>query len=140
MHVSFEECNLLAGRVVSILHGLTRTSVKMVTDNEATVRVRCSSERFQQMSLHIGQRVVAQIRADAVLLGVAGMWPGGDRWNRWTGRIVLAEPGVEVPVITFKLQGKSCTLKCTGPVVGQALRPEAWDAVTIVIDPEQVCS
>ena len=138
MHVSFEECNLLAGRVVSILHGLTRTSVKLVTDNEATLRVRCSSEHFQEMNMHIGQRVVAQIRADAVLLGAAGVWPGGYRWNRWTGRIVLVEPGAECPLITVKLQGKSCTLKCTGPVVGLTSRPEAWDAVSIVIDPEQV--
>lgn len=138
IHVSSEESNLLAGRVVSILHGLTRTSVKLVTDNEATLGVRCSSEHFQEMNMHIGQRVVAQIRADAVLLGAAGVWPGGYRWNRWTGRIVLVEPGAEVPAITVKLEGKSCTLKCTGPVVGQPLRPEAWDPVSIVIDPEQV--
>ncbi len=138
MHVSSEECNLLAGCVASILHGLTRTSVKVVTDNEATLRIRCSSESFQQMSLHIGQRVVAQIRADAVLLGMAGTWPGKDRWNRWTGRIVLVEPGAERPLMTVKLQGKSCTLKCTGPVVGQTSRPEAWNTVNIVVDPEQV--
>ncbi len=48
MPVSFEECNLLAGRVVAILHGLTRTSVKVVTDNErrsASVVPRSASNR-----------------------------------------------------------------------------------------------
>jgi molybdopterin-binding protein len=130
--------NLVAGHIGSILHGLTRTTIKVVTEDGATIRLRCPSERFQQMSLHIGQQVMAQIHANAVLLGMAGTWPGGDRWNRWTGRIVLVEPGAERPLITVKLQGKSCTLKCTGPGVGKSSRPEAWDTVNIVIDPEKV--
>jgi molybdopterin-binding protein len=129
--------NLLAGRVISILHGLTRTTIKVMTE-DAILRIRCSPERVQERSLHIGQQVVAQIHANDVLLGMAGTWPGGDRWNRWTGRIVLVDPGMSDPMITVKLQGKSCTLKSTGPVVGQTFRPEAWDAVNIVIDPEKV--
>ena len=136
--ISSDMWNLLSGRVVSTLHGLTRTTIKMMTDNDAILRIRCSSERVQERSLHIGQQVMVQIHANAVLLGMGGIWPGGDRWNRWPGRIVLVEPGAERPLITVKLQGISCTLKCTGPVAGQSFQPEAWDPVNIVIDSEKV--
>ena len=88
--------------------------------------------------MHIGQGVTAHISANAVLLGTGGIWPGRERWNRWTGRIVFVYPGLSDPMITVKLQGKSCTLTCSGPVVGLTSRPEAWDMVTIVIDPEKV--
>ena len=138
LEISSDTWNLLSGLVVSTLHGLTRTTIKVMTDNDAILKIRCSPERLQDRSLHMGQEVVAQIHTNAVLLGMAGIWPGGDRWNRWTGRIVLVEPGAERPLITVKLQGKSCTLKCTGPVVGQTFRPEAWEMVNIVIDPEKV--
>ncbi|WP_447983560.1 hypothetical protein [Nitrospira sp. Nam74] len=136
--ISSDTWNLLSGRVVSTLHGLTRTTIKVMTDDDAIFRIRCSPERVEERSLHIGQQVVAQIHVNDVLLGMGGIWPGGDRWNRWPGRIVLVEPGAERPLITVKLQGVSRTLQSTGPVVGQSFRPEAWDPVNIVIDPEKV--
>jgi molybdopterin-binding protein len=130
--------NHLAGRVISILHGLTRTTIKVMTEDEVILTTRCSSEYFQLVCVQIGQCVTAHVTADAVLLGTGGIWPGRERWNRWTGRIVLVDPGLSDPMITVKLQGKSCTLKSTGPVVGQTIRPEAWEMVNIVIDPEKV--
>jgi molybdopterin-binding protein len=130
--------NHLAGRVISILHGLTRTTVKVMTEDEAIFIVRCPSKRFEEINVRIGQQAMVQVNAHDVLLARAGRWPGKDRWNRWTGRIVLVEPGTEAPMLTVKLQGKSCMLKCTGPVLGLASRPETWDTVNIVVDPEQV--
>ncbi len=130
--------NHLAGRVISILHGLTRTTFKVMTDNEVALTIRCPSESFKEVSVHIGQCVTAHITANAILLGARGMWPGKDRWNRWTGRIVLVEPGHSAPMITVKVQGTRCTLKSTRPVAGQPVRPQAWEPVNIAIDPEHV--
>lgn len=130
--------NRLDGRVVSILCGLTRTTVKLLTEGEVVLTVRCSSENFEPMNVRIGHHMTAQINAHDVLLGTAGMSLGKERWNRWSGRIVLIGPGGSTPLITVKLQGKGCILKSTGPVVGQPLRPEAWEPVSIVIDPENV--
>jgi molybdopterin-binding protein len=138
MNRSSSVWNHLAGRVISILHGLTRTRVKLMTEDEVILTVRCPSEKFKQTSLRIGQHVIAQVNAHDVLLGTVGKWPGKERWNRWSGRIVLVNPRDSAPLITVKLQGKGCTLTSTGPVVGQPLRPEAWEAVSIVIDPENV--
>jgi len=130
--------NLITGQVVSILHGLTRATMKVTTEDHTIFRARCPSELFERASVRIGEQVTAQIPADAVLLGTAGVWPGKDRWNRWTGRIVLVEPGLSAGAITVKLYGKSWTLTSTGPIIGQPLRPQAWDPVNIVIDPERI--
>jgi hypothetical protein len=134
----FTDCNHLAGRVISILHGLMRTTIKAMTEDEVLLTARFPSEGFQQNSLHIGQHISARIAADAVLLGTGGLWPGRERWNRWNGRIVLVDPGLYAPMVTVKIQGTSCTLKSTGPVAGQPLRPESWEPVNIAIDPEHV--
>jgi molybdopterin-binding protein len=130
--------NHVDGRVISILYGLTRTTVKMMSEDEVLFTVRCPSEKFEQVNVRIGQHVTAQINAHDVLLGMAGMSFGKERWNRWSGRIVLVGPGTSSPLITVKLQGKGCTLTSVGPIIGQSLRPEAWEPVTIVIDPENV--
>ena len=137
-HLSPRVWNVVSGRVISILRGLTRTTIQVMIEDQATVRFRCASEFFEHAGFHIGQQVIARIPAEGVLLGTVGSWPGNNRWNRWGGRIVLVEPGESTPMITVKLQGKSWTLKSTGPVVGQRLRPQVWEPVNIVIDPEKV--
>ncbi len=130
--------NHVDGRVISILQGLTRTTMKLLTEDEVVLTVRCPSEKFEQMSVRVGHHATARINANDVLLGTGGTSPGKERWNRWSGRIVLVGPGTSTPLITVKLQGKGCTLTSTGPVVGHSLRPEAWEPVNIVIDPENV--
>lgn len=104
----------------------------------ATVRLRLPSDIGSLHDVRIGQRVTAKIAADAVLLGVPGTWPGKERWNRWTGRIVLVEPGPSANVITTKVHGESWTLKSSEPVLGSERRPCAWDIVTIAVDPARV--
>lgn len=130
--------NYLTGRVSSILHGLTRATVKVMTEDDVSFKVRCASDVFEEMSLRIDQPVVARINAHDVLIGMAGMWHGKERWNRWNGRIVLVNPADSDPLITAKLQGKCCTLVSTGPIIGLSLRPETWEPVSIVIDPETI--
>lgn len=130
--------NRLSGRVISILHGLTRTTVKLMIEEEIILTMRCPSKRFEPMNVRIGQHVIAQVNAHDVLLGTVGRWPGKERWNRWSGRIVLINPRDSAPLITVKLQGKGCTLTSTGPVIGQPSQPEVWEPVSIVIDPENV--
>jgi hypothetical protein len=39
--------NHLAGHIMSILHGLTQTTVKVMTEDEVIVTVRCRSESEQ---------------------------------------------------------------------------------------------
>jgi len=130
--------NYITGRVSSILHGLTRATIKVMMEDDVSFKVRCASDMFEEMNLRIDQPVVARINAHDVLLGAAGIWPGKERWNRWNGRIVLVNPADSDPLITVKLQGKSCTLVSTGPVIGHSLRPETWEPVSIVIDPETI--
>ena len=110
--------NRLDGHVVSILHGLTRTTVKLLIEDEVVLTVRCSSEQFEPMG-RVGHHVTAQLNAYDVLLGTTGTSLGKERWNRWSGRIVLVGPGSCSPLITVKLQGKGWILKSMGPVVGQ---------------------
>jgi molybdopterin-binding protein len=130
--------NHVDGRVISILYGLTRTTVKVMSEDEVILTVRCPSEKFEQVNVRIGQQVTAQVNAHNVLLGMAGMSFGKERWNRWSGRIVLVNSRDSASLITVKLQGKGCTLTSTGPVIGQSLRPEVLEPVSIVIDPENV--
>ena len=130
--------NSIAGHVISVLHGLTRTTVKIMTEDEVVLAVRYPSEKFERTGLRLGQRVVAHVNAHDVLLGREGMSFGRERWNRWNGRIVLVSSWSGSPLITVKLNGKGCTLTSVGPVMGQPLRPEAWGPVTIVVDPENV--
>lgn len=130
--------NRVAGLVESIHQGLTRTGIHLRIGQHASIRLRLPSDIDSPCDIRIGQQVVAQVAADAVLLGVPGRWPGKDRWNRWAGRIVLVEPGTASPRITVKVQGEQWTLKSLGPVLGSDRPPRTWDQVNIVVDPSRV--
>jgi molybdopterin-binding protein len=130
--------NIVSGKVESIHQGLTRTGIHVRIGQHVIIRLRLPSDIGSLHDVRIGQRVTAKIAADAVLLGVPGTWPGKERWNRWTGRIVLVEPGPSVDVVTTKVHGESWTLKSLGPVLGLERRPSAWDTVTITVDPARV--
>ena len=137
--VSLGVCaNMIAGSIVSIHHGLTRTGIRVRVGGNMTLRVRWPSEPGQEYRVQVGQRIVANIGVEAVLLGAPGIWPGAERWNRWTGRIVLVEPGMSAPMITVKAHGEPLTLKSTGPVLGLVRSPQVWNTVNIVVDPEKV--
>ncbi len=130
--------NMVSGLVESIHQGLTRTGIHVRIGQHVTIRLRLPSDIGSLHDVRIGQRVTAKIAADAVLLRVPGTWPGKERWNRWTGRIVLVESGLSADVITTKVHGESWTLKSLGPVLGLERRPSAWDTVTITADPARV--
>ena len=59
--------NHVNGRVISILYGLTRTTVKVMSEDEVIFTVRCPSEKFEQVNVRIGQHVTAQVNAHDVL-------------------------------------------------------------------------
>jgi hypothetical protein len=131
--------NLIPGSVEAISQGLTLTGIRVKVGSRALLRIRWSSESYDEPPVQIAQRIVARIPADAVLLGAIGIWPGKNRWNRWAGRIVLVEEdGATGLMITVKLRGECLTLKSPGPVIGLGRRPQTWDLVNIVVDPTRV--
>jgi molybdopterin-binding protein len=70
--------NHVDGRVISILYGLTRTTVKVMSEDDVLFTVRCPSEKFEQVNVRIGQQVTAQINAHDISLrnGWNVVWKG----------------------------------------------------------------
>jgi hypothetical protein len=102
---------------------------------DVAIRVRWSPEESR---LTFGQPVVLTIPFSGVLLGRSGCWPGKERWNRWSGRVVYVQRA-PVPIVTVKLQGHGLTLQSRAPVIGgNAAIPEVWDQVRIVVDPASI--
>jgi hypothetical protein len=130
--------NVVAGPVVAIYHGLTRTGIRMRVGERTDLRVKWPSQQGAVSDIKIGEWVIATIPAEAVRLEAGEFRQGKSRWNRWIGRIVFVKPERTAPMITVKLHGESWTLKSTGPVVGLSRRPQVWDTVNIVVDPAQV--
>jgi len=130
--------NLISGTVLSIHQGLTRTGIRIGVGEQGILRAKWPNDVGLADQVRIGKRVTVQIASTAVLLGVPGIWPGGDRWNRWAGRIVLVDPGKPHEMVTVKVFGEKWTLRSTGPVQGLDRPPQAWDSVNIVVDPAMV--
>lgn len=130
--------NVIAGPVVAIYQGFTRTGIRMRMGERTDLRVKWLSHEGAVSCVKIGQWIIAAIPADVVRCEAGEFRQGKSRWNRWIGRIVFVEPVRTAPLITVKLHGESWTLKSTGPVVGASRRPQVWDAVNIVVDPAQV--
>jgi hypothetical protein len=135
---SLSAWNLVPGSVLSIHQGLTMTGTRIKVGEHATLRVRWPTGDRNDDRLRIGQQVVVRISPSAVLLGAPGVWPGKDRWNRWTGRIVLVEPGRPNGMVTVKSFGENWTLMSAGSVLGLGRLPQTWDTVNIVVDPAKV--
>lgn len=131
-------CNVVAGPVVAIHRGLTRTGIRMRVGERTDLRVKWLSHHGTVSGVKIGQWVIAMIPAEAVRCEAGEFRQGKTRWNRWIGRIVFVEPVRTAPLITVKLHGEYWTLRSTGPLFGQRRRPQVWDTVNIVIDPTQV--
>jgi hypothetical protein len=130
--------NIVAGPVVAIYQGLTRTGIRMRVGERTDFRVKWPSQQGEVSDVKIGQWVIAAIPAEAVRFEAGEFRQGKSRWNRWIGRIVLVEPERTALLITAKLHGERWTLKSTGTVVGLSRRPQVWDTVNIVVDPAQV--
>ncbi len=130
--------NRVAGKVVAIHQGLVRTTVRLAVGNRVELRSRSASAVEAEAPVRIGERLHAEIDAEAVLLGVPSVWPGRERWNRWTGRIVLVEPHEPAGLVTVKVKGESWTLKSKRGVMDAQRFPRTWDPVNIVVDPEAV--
>lgn len=130
--------NVVAGPVVAMYHGLTRTGIRMRVGERTDLRVKWPSDQGAVSGVKIGQWVIAMVPAESVRCEAGEFRQGKSRWNRWIGRIVFVEPVRTAPLITVKLLGESWTLKSTGPVMGLSRRPQVWDTVNIVIDPAQV--
>lgn len=130
--------NTVAGSVVSIHQGLTNTGMHLHIGEHTTLRLRRPSDAIDGQMVRIGQKVTAHLALDSVLLAMPGKWPGKDRWNRWSGRIVLVEPAASSSLITVKVQGEQWTLKSRGLVLGSDRPPRTWDHVNIVVDPARV--
>jgi hypothetical protein len=128
--------NWVAGTIQSQYVGLVRAGVRIRVMERTDLRVRwpIGEERF----VCAGQRVLVMIPAEAVRLEAGMFRRSKQRWNRWIGRIVLAESGEAGIVYTVKIHGEDWTLKGYGPVVGARLPSKPWDVVTVVVDPQRI--
>jgi hypothetical protein len=128
--------NWVAGTIQSQYVGLVRAGVRIRVMERTDLRVRwpIGEERF----VCAGQRVLVMIPAEAVRLEAGMFRRSKQRWNRWIGRIVLAESGDTGTVYTVKIHGEGWTLKAFGPVVGARQPSKPWDAVNVVMDPQRV--
>lgn len=130
--------NVFVGQVVSIRHGLTRTSVQVKVDRHVIVRSRRPARGQAWPLALVGEWVRVRIPPEAVLVETMDLWPGRPRWNRWRGRIVLVGPTTEGSHVTVKLKGTSLSLFSVNRIAGLQHRPDVGTGVTMAVDPERV--
>jgi hypothetical protein len=128
--------NRVDGVVLSRRAGPVRTVVRIRIGRRVDLRVKQPVGDAGRWAA--GQRVVAAIPAEAVRLEAGLFRRSKRRWNRWYGRIVLVEPYPGGQVLTVKVHGEGWSLKSTVPIVGSTHRPQTWDPVNIVVDPEAI--
>ena len=128
--------NWVKGAILSQHVGVVRAGVRIKVGTRTDLRVRWG--KHTERCFVLGQSVVATIPADAVRLESGMFRRTTQRWNRWVGRIVLAEQLEAGMIYTVKVHGEELTLKSLGPVLGaqQAIRP--WDVVNVVVDPQVI--
>jgi len=128
--------NWVAGVVRSQHVGLVRAGLRIRVMERTDLRVRWPIG--EPRCFVDGQQVVATIPAEAVRFEAGLFRRSKQRWNRWTGRIVLVESAETGTVYTVKIHGEDWTLKGYGPVVGARQPSKPWDIVNIVVDPQRV--
>jgi ABC-type molybdate transport system ATPase subunit len=136
--VIFSDHNALSGVIEAVHPGLTRVSVRVVTGNQTSIRVRWPEEAGRDLSFRVGQKVTARIPSDAVGLEVGLFRQGRQRWNRWIGRVVLVQRERDLMFVTVKLHGDDVILTSAQPIGGRAASLQTWDTVNVVVDPLRV--
>jgi len=116
--------------------GLVRAGVRIRVGRRTDLCVRWSM-RDERLFV-VGQRVVATIPAEAVRLESGIFRRSRQRWNRWIGRIVLAEAVEAGTLYTVKVHGEELTIKGYGPVEGARQPSKPWDVVNVVVDPQRI--
>lgn len=128
--------NWVKGAILSQHVGVVRAGVRIKVGARTDLRVRWV--KHEERCFILGQSVIATIPADAVRLESGMFRRSRQRWNRWSGRIVLIQQVEAGTLYTVKVHGEEWTLRSLGPVLGaqQAIRP--WDVVNVVVDPQVV--
>lgn len=134
--------NVLTGVVSARMEGLTRTTYRIRIGAHTDLRMRWTRSAQSRRTLEIGQTVRLTIPQEAVHLEAGGFRRGKQRWNRWVGRVVLADRTSGAGSTTVKIHQAPITLKSCGPAIGAHAPLATWDTVNIVIDPHRitVCS
>lgn len=130
--------NTCRGDILSIAQGLTHMSCRIKLSDGAMLRMRRSLSQVTSEDLCVGQTATVTIDSQAVVLVAPGHQLIKARWNRWNGRIVFIESRRSTPIITVKVRGEPWTVKSTLPIMGFQRKPQVWDDVVIVVDPEKV--
>ena len=128
--------NWVTGVIQSQYVGLVRAGVRIKVGNRADLRVRWTLESDRRFV--VDQQVIATIPAEAVRLEFGLFRRSQQRWNRWVGRIVLAEYVEGGMVYTVKIHGEEWTIKSSGPVIGGRQPMKSWDVVNVVVDPQAI--
>lgn len=128
--------NWIGGVIHSQYIGLVREGVRVRTMDRIDVRVRWLIGEPRYFA--DGQPVIATIPVEEVRLESGIFRRSKQRWNRWIGRIVLAETTSAKTIYTVKIHGEDWTLKSYGPVVDSAEPGKPWDVVNVVVDPQRV--
>ncbi len=136
--------NVFSGIVMSRADGLTRTTLRIRIGERTVLRVRWLGRSAAQAThathsaIDVGQPVRVVIPEEAVRLEVGGFRRGKQRWNRWIGQVVLVYHSNHDQVTTVKIHHNDMTLRSRGPVIGVRDPLMTWDAVNVVVDPQQV--
>lgn len=133
--------NVFSGIVMSRADGLTRTTLRIRIGERTVLRVRWlgrSAAHDRHATIDVGQPVRVVIPEEAVRLEVGGFRRGKQRWNRWIGQVVLVYHSNHDQVTTVKIHHNDMTLRSRGPVIGVRDPLMTWDAVNVVVDPQQV--
>lgn len=136
--------NVFSGIVMSRADGLTRTTLRIRIGERTVLRVRwlgrsaAHDTHGTHSAIDVGQPVRVVIPEEAVRLEVGGFRRGKQRWNRWIGQVVLVYHSNHDPVTTVMIHHNDMTLRSRGPVIGARDQLLTWDAVNVVVDPQQV--
>lgn len=131
--------NVFSGIVMSRTDGLTRTTLRIRIGERTVLRVRwLGRSAAHDTTIDVGQPVRVVIPEEAVQLEVGGFRRGKQRWNRWIGQVVLVYHSNHDLVTTVEIHHNDMTLRSRGPVIGARDQLMTWDAVNVVVDPQQV--
>ncbi len=126
--------NYVNGIVLSLGDALSGRYQILTTDGGL---INARDEEADCNDFKLEQPVTLKIAADDVLVAPDGL-AALPEWNHWAARVVLVEPVSSGRRVTVKIIGEPWTLMSTMLLLPIDRDLRAWDAVTVLIDPDRV--
>jgi hypothetical protein len=126
--------NYVSGSVLSPYDAVSHRYEILTTDGGL---IHAIDDDADSLDLKVRQPVTVKIATDDVLVAPDG-FSALPKWNQWTARIVLVEPGSHGGRVTAKIIGEPWTLTSTMSLLPIRRDLRAWDVVTLLIDPTRI--